>query len=215
MLQFLRQNSSDAGFFFLPTLTKSKIKYVSVAQTKRRYHARQREDMLYNGAILEWYGFGKFRATSGLPGHQITSEQAKPDAGPISEGLYSFPLILTRDAIMIGPGKLDHRPGVEHVPDSLLFAGTHWGNNAWGPDRVRLMVIQVDNPRNRHRGRFDLHDPTTGFSHGCIEVKSNFFQKLCAYIGQPPALRGGRTCLYLRVKFLSPSASTDGQTGRR
>src|SRR5262245_52412547 len=63
----------------------------------------QKEDMLYNGTTLAWYGHGLFRATSGLPGHQNATEQSLPEAGPIPEGLFSFPLTIAKDATMVGP----------------------------------------------------------------------------------------------------------------
>ena len=168
--------------------------------------------MLYNGTVLEWYGFGTFRATSGLPGHQNAAEQAHPDEGPIPEGLYSFPLKLARDAEMIGPGQLDRREGIEHIPVNLRFGGKDYQNVAWGPERVRLTVIQIQDPRNRHRGGFYLHDSTKGYSHGCIELDPHFFLRLRAYVSLPAAKRGGRALLYLRVKYPSPTASTYGGT---
>jgi hypothetical protein len=170
------------------------------------------EDMLYDGTRLDWYGHGNFPATSGLPGHQTAAEQSSPEMGPIPEGLFSFPLALARDADMIGPGQLDRREGVEHVPESVSYGGQEYENWAWGPDRVRLTTLRVDDPRNRHRGGFYLHDSTKGYSHGCVEVDPLFFHRLRAYIGLPPVRRGGRYRLYLRVKYSSPDAGTYGGT---
>ena len=171
-----------------------------------------RADMIYDGTALDWHGHGKFRATSGLPGHQNATEQSHPDGGPIPEGLYSFPLAIAKDATVIGPGQLDRREGVEHLPGTFRFGAQEYENRAWGPDRVRLTVIHINNPRNRRRGGFYLHDSTKGYSHGCIEVDPLFFRQLREFIKLPLARRGGRTRLYLKVKYPSPGASTYGDT---
>src|SRR4051812_14160041 len=111
-----------------------------------------KEDMFYDGTSLHWYGHGTFRATSGLPGHQSAAEQSHPDHGPIPEGLYSFPVDVAVDASMIRPGQLDRREGIEHVPATLRFSGQTYDIRAWGPDRVRLTAVHINDPRNRQRG---------------------------------------------------------------
>ena len=140
-----------------------------------------KEDMLYNGTVLEWYGFGTFRATSGLPGHQNAAEQAHPDEGPIPEGLYSFPLKLARDAAMIGPGQLD-RParGSSTSRSTFGLVAKTTRTSPGAPSASRLTVIQIQDPRNRHRGGFYLHDSTKGYSHGCIKLDPHFFLRLRA-----------------------------------
>jgi hypothetical protein len=172
----------------------------------------QKEEMLYNGTTLTWYGQGVFRATSGLPGHQIASDQSLSDVGPIPEGRFSFPLALAKDATMIGPGVLDLREGIEHIDSVLQYRGAGWRNVAWGADRVRLSIETIDDPRNRGRGGFYLHDSTKGYSHGCIEVDPRFFLRLRGYVKLPSQSRGGRTRLYLKVKYPSPQTITNGGT---
>jgi hypothetical protein len=169
-------------------------------------------DLLYNGTMLIWDGHGVFNATSGLPGHQDASQQSHPDEGPVPEGLYSFPLILAADATMTGPGKLDVREGIEHLPDSWQWNGQPYRNEAWGPDRIRLTIVHIDDPKNRKRAGFYLHDSTKGFSHGCIEVDPLFFRRLREFVQLPLRARHGRTRLTLRVKYPSTTATTYGGT---
>lgn len=171
-----------------------------------------KEDMLYDGTQLNWYGHGIYHATSGLPGHQNSAEQSHRDEGPIPEGLYSFPLLISKDATMVGPGKLDVREGVEHLPPVFHYNHLAYDNIAWGPDRVRLAIIHIDDKRNRHRNGFYLHDSTKGYSHGCVEVAPVFFNALRTYVKLPAARRHGKTRLYLRVKYPSGHASTYGGT---
>ena len=171
-----------------------------------------KEDMLYNGVSLQWYHHGLFRATSGLKDHQNADQQSHTDEGPIPEGLYHFPLILAKDGTMVGPGQLDGREGVEHLPDKFRYGKKEFLNNAWGADRVRLTIDHIDDVRNRHRGGFYLHDSTKGFSHGCIEVDPKFFLKLRAFVKLPSNLRGEKKHLYLKVKYPSAHASTYGNT---
>jgi len=169
-------------------------------------------DLFYNGTTLEWYGVGVFKASSGLPGHQRADEQLNSDEGPIPEGLYSFPLKMTRDADIESIDRegahLDRREGVEHLPPSFEFRGKTYINQAWGPDRVRLTVQHYKNPKVKRAGGFYLHDSHKGFSHGCIEVEQRFFMQLRGYIA-----RGGkRTRLYVKVDYPSATASTYGGT---
>jgi hypothetical protein len=169
-------------------------------------------DMIYNGTTLDWTGQGVFKATSGLTDHQNASEQTHADEGPIPEGLYWFPLIIGKDATMVGPGVLDDRQGIERLPATFHFGDTDYENFAWGPDRVRLNVVQISDPKAYNRDGFYLHDSTKGFSHGCIEVDPHFFLKLRDFVAMPAKKRGGQTRLIVKVKYPSSSASTYGGT---
>lgn len=176
-------------------------------------------DMVYNGTSLTWHGHCVFNATSGLPEHQNASQQAHADeahnnSGPIPEGLYSFPLIFGTDATMIQPGQLDKQEGIEHLPGAWQYHGRTYQNQAWGPDRVRLTIVHIDDPKNRHRAGFYLHDSSKGSSHGCIEVAPFFLRQLRRFVDLPRSTRAGRTRLYLRVKYPSASASTYGRHAR-
>jgi hypothetical protein len=172
-----------------------------------------KEDMLYNGTVLDWYSQGQFKATSGLVGYQNASFQTTVDHGPIPEGLYSFPLHVAKDATMVSPsGDLDQREGVEHIPDTITGFGKTYSFPGWGPDRVRLSTIHIKDVKARHRGGFYLHDSHKGYSHGCIEVAAMFFGKLRLYINLPANKRAGKTRLYLKVQYPSPTADTNGGT---
>lgn len=170
------------------------------------------EDLFYNGTTLLWHHHGSFKATSGLEGHQNASEQTHVDEGPIPEGMYSLVLALAKDATMVGEGVLDVREGIEHLPGTFHFHGKDFTNVAWGPDRVRLRNIHIENPKARHRGGFYLHDSVKGYSHGCIEVDPSFFTKLREFTKQEAPKRGGRRHLYLKVTYPSKTASTYGGT---
>lgn len=172
----------------------------------------QKEDMTYDGTTVDWYGQGKFKASSGLPGHQTATEQGVKDAGPIPEGLYSFPLIIAKDATMVAPGEIDTREGIEHLPDTWTYQGKTYQNNAWGPDRVRLRIETIFDQKNRGRDGFYLHDSTKGFSHGCVETDGNFFQRLRDYVALPLKTRGPKARLYVLVKYPAADATTYGGT---
>lgn len=172
-----------------------------------------KEDMVYNGTKVDWHGVGVFKATSGLMGHQNSDEQGKVDMGPIPEGRYSFSLhVEAKQGEMISETSLDVREGIESLPATWTFHGKIFFNNAWGPDRVRLRTEHIDNPANRKRGGFYLHDSTKGFSHGCIEVDPAFFLSLRRLAATPPAKRGNRNRLILKVKYPGPGTSTNGGT---
>jgi hypothetical protein len=170
------------------------------------------EDMVYNGTQVVWPGHGSFKASSGLPGHQNAAEQSHRDEGPIPEGLYSFSLSIAKDATMVADGELDTREGIEHLPDTFHFGRNAYTNVAWGPDRVRLTTIRIDDPKSRHRGGFYLHDSTKGYSHGCIEVDPSFFTDLRTLAKLPLKQRAGKTRLYIKVKYTAANASTYGGT---
>lgn len=169
-------------------------------------------DMVYNGTTLNWTGNGVYPATSGLSGHQNASEQSHKDEGPIPEGLYSFQLSIAKDATMVGPGKLDVREGIEHLPGTWQYRGQTYVDQAWGPDRVRLTIVHIDDAENRHRNGFYLHDSRKGYSHGCIEVSPFLFKKLREYVELPPAQRGHKSRLYVRVRYPTKGSSTYGGT---
>ena len=124
-------------------------------------------DMNFNGTQLDWTGQGMFKATSGIapdsrPGGDPTdyrnaAYQSIVDHGPIPEGWYSFPLMFAKDATMTGAGALDTREGIERLPGSWTFHGTQYDNFAWGPDRVRLTILKIDNPKTADAPAFYLH----------------------------------------------------------
>jgi hypothetical protein len=194
-----------------------------------------KEDMLYNGQHLDWYGVGNYNATSGLNldenfkrTHGITAEgtydfrtaaeQATKNAGPIPEGYYSFSLRIAGDATVSRldrhgqPAALDTRQGIEALPDHMVGPDKKIREvnvAEWGHDRVRLNNLHIDHPKARGRGGFYLHDSTKGYTHGCVEVDTMFFTRLRAYAKEKAKTRHS---LILRVKYPSAGASTYGGT---
>ncbi len=173
-----------------------------------------KEDMFYDGDDVDWYGVGKFNATSGLPGHQIASEQTISDQGPIPEGVYSFSLKIAGMArvVNVARGQLDTAQGIQSLdampgPDGKLYEAPNWGKN-----RVRLNALYISRSGARHRGGFYLHDSTKGYTHGCIEVDPRFFTRLRQYATDEAAKKHGRKWLILKVKYPSSLASTYGGT---
>lgn len=173
-----------------------------------------KEDMLYDGDDVDWYGVGKFNATSGLSGHQIASEQTVSDTGPIPEGLYWFSLKIagTARVVNLAASQLDTAQGIESLDRMPGPDGNFYESPAWGKNRVRLNALFISNPRARHRGGFYLHDSTKGYTHGCIEVDPRFFTRLRQFAADEAAKRNGRKSLVLKVKYPSGSASTYGGT---
>lgn len=166
-------------------------------------------ELSFNGTRLIWNGYGDFKATSGQKDHQNAAHQTLSDFGPIPEGSYFFHAVLQpRAATLIGPGQLDRREGIQSVPQSLSYNGETYDLAPWGPDRVRLSVTRIDDPRARHRGGFYLHDSVKGYSHGCVEVEGRFFTQLRAYTRS----QGARKILHLRVQYPAKDASTYGGT---
>jgi hypothetical protein len=186
--------------------------------------SHKREDMLYDGSAVDWYGVGRFPASSGLSvaveealldgragplfDPQHARYQAVKDHGPIPAGLFSFPLKLggTATAHMGAHGvELDKREGIEQLPRYWTVHGVEYENRAWGPDRVRLSVEHIDDPQARgsRTGGFYLHDSTKGYSHGCIEVDQQFFVRLRRLVSSGDAGR-----LYLRVRYARPDTNT-------
>ena len=104
-----------------------------------------KEDMLYDGDDVDWYGVSKYNATSGQSGHQTASEQTISNTGPIPEGTYSFSLTAagTARVVNVAAAQLDTRQGIESLvdmpgPDGQLYQSAEWGKN-----RVRLNALML------------------------------------------------------------------------
>jgi hypothetical protein len=170
-----------------------------------------KEDMTYNGTKVDWLGVGSYNATSGLPDHQVASDQTKKDEGPIPEGLYAIPLKVAGNAKYDRSGNLiGGWNGIEAMPDSQLNGETVWWPE-WGRNRVRLTKLYVKDAKARGRDGFFLHDSTKGYTHGCIEVDTHFFDRLrlqAAAATKP----GAKKTLILKVAYPATDASTNGGT---
>ncbi len=165
------------------------------------------EDMLYDGTVLTWAGKGKFKATSGMPGHQTPADQCLPEAGPVPEGLYRVPLIKGTSARDDGTGVCRLEPSwrVESIPRGEVAGDCepYWAN--WGYNRVRIEPADAATRTtcSPARSGFYLHDSTKGYSHGCIEVETTFFGVLRS------AMKQGTQRLTLRIKY-KPGATNGG-----
>lgn len=170
--------------------------------------------LTYNGQTVRWYD-GKtttpYPASSGMigvasvpgsfdqqsPKDQCVGESASGlTGGPIPEGVYSLNVkiaspatakIASKDTCALVPAY-----GVQSLPTASRAAGTEqcegpWRN--WGDNRVRLSAHDQKartacgkNPR----GGFYLHDSKKGFTHGCVEVSGDFFERLRKFIASKP-----------------------------
>lgn len=140
-------------------------------------------DMEYDGQVLEWKGYGKFKATSGLPGAQQPSEQCKPDSGPVPEGMYAVFLTDRGAAADDGTNTCTLLPakGIQSIPRGSRAGECepYWAN--WGSNRARMEPADIatrSKCRPIMRGGFYLHDSTKGYTHGCIEVEGRIFPLL-------------------------------------
>ena len=171
------------------------------------------EYLEYDGHLLHWRNPrdgerpASYKATSGLPDHQVPSDQCLKEMGPVPAGKYR--VILNRD---IGPAQTESpdsctlRParGIQSVPRGGPCEGI-WAN--WGNNRARF---EAADEHTKHvcpnlRSGFYLHDSTKGYSHGCIEVENAFFNRLYFY-----CLVAITHYLELRVKY--SHATTYGGT---
>ncbi len=173
-----------------------------------------KEDLLYDGDDVDWYGVGKYKATSGLGGHQSASEQTVSDAGPIPEGTYSLSLKIAGTARVVNVARavLDTHQGIESLENMPGPDGQFYESPEWGKNRVRMNALYIANPKARHRGGFYLHDSTKGYTHGCIEVEPRLFIRLREYAKDERAKKRGKRWLILKVKYSSSTASTYGGT---
>lgn len=166
------------------------------------------ERLVYDGHTLKWKNPGdgqpaaSYKATSGLPGHQVTMDQCLKDAGPIPEGKYKFRLIIdpkkyARDS---GTGECNLRSSsrIQKIPRGAKAGECEefWAN--WGRNRVRIDAADAKTrgackPR---RSGFYIHDSHKGYSHGCIEVEALFFDRLYKYAKKST----GRT-IYVYVDY--------------
>jgi hypothetical protein len=166
-------------------------------------------DLLYNGKTVTWKGKGTFKATSGLPGFQNTSNLCLKNKGPVPEGNYYVPLIIGGNAKDDGQGVCRIVPSwqIETIPRGAAAGACepYWAN--WGKNRVRFEPADATtkNACSPRRGGFYLHDSTKGFSHGCIEIETRFFKVLRTFASARKA-----KSLRLIVKY--QGTSTNGGT---
>lgn len=168
--------------------------------------------LVFDGQVLSWLGRGlSWKATSGLIGFQLPSEQCTKEKGPTPEGDYRIALLVGSTAVDDGSGQCALTPSwrIEKIPRGVAAGACepYWAN--WGTRRVRFEPATVATGRacTPPRGGFYLHDSTKGYSHGCIEVEGTFFDELLRFINATPKAR----FLGLTVRYV-PSRRTNGGT---
>ncbi|GAA4359497.1 DUF2778 domain-containing protein [Kangiella marina] len=164
--------------------------------------------LTYNGTKVLW-GKRSYKATSGMQGYQLVSDQCLKDKGPVPEGLYKVfinDLGLAEDN---GTNTCSLKPawGIQTIPRNELAGSCepYWSN--WGFHRARMEPANNETKRkcNPIRGGFYLHDSTKGYSHGCIEVDTDLLSELKNH-----SKRTGLNRLLLEVKY--KGTTTYGKT---
>jgi hypothetical protein len=169
-------------------------------------------DLFYDGQFIKWNDKRLvFKATSGMPGHQMPEKQCMPDAGPVPEGLYKVYIVDHGLAKDDGRGACALKPswGIQEIPRGAKAGACepYWAN--WGKNRARMEP--ADEPTKKHcapvsRGGFYLHDSVKGYSHGCIEVDTKIFKHLREYYTAKK-----KQTVILQVKYIA-GRSTNGGT---
>lgn len=173
-------------------------------------------DMVYDGQRLTWTGHGVFNASSGLTGFQKPREQCLPDKGPIPEGTYHLLLVedtkLARDD---GTGRCNLAPSakIQRIPRGAYAEDCEpmWAN--WGVSRVRLHANDETTAKkcSIRRDGFYLHDSIKGYSHGCIEVETTFFDEIRSFIAGIKARRlPKKDRLVLQVRYVAERETNGG-----
>lgn len=142
-------------------------------------------DMMYDGQVLTWRGWGRFKATSGMPLLQKPDLQCNKDAA-IPEGVYKVFLADLGLAKDNGKGRCELKPGwgMQTIPRGLAAGECEKYWAGWGWHRARMEPLDAATKLKcapRMRGGFFLHDSTKGYSHGCIEVEGRLFSMLENY----------------------------------
>jgi hypothetical protein len=179
--------------------------------------AMAKDELFYNGILLEWAGHGKWKATSGVGDYQKPEHQAKKDKGPIPAGLYDVPLILGGAAVPSGHLNftVHYKPSltIQEMPTDFYVPGNPTPfvqDTAWGCHRVGLKIIQFDDPEKcGHRSGFYIHDSQKGYSKGCIETEKEFFEQLIPF-AQQQRRSGGVAALKLRVNYAGQTTTNGG-----
>ena len=145
------------------------------------------EYLVYNGTRINWYDnnnniITSYNATSGLPNYQNSQYQKMKDRGPIPAGTYKIDLSLNSEreaSVYDNSGELKPGQGIERIPDRYVStSGTVYSYPGWGQRRAKLTPVSGN---MYGRGAFYIHDSHKGYTHGCIEVDSRFFNRLINY----------------------------------
>ncbi len=179
----------------------------------------------YTGTQLLFYIKGQpthyvFKATAGLAGvypdgkkvdFQNSAYQCYKEEGPIPRGRYK--LFLKNDdnkAKRKTSGSCDLKSAkyIQKIPfgDEAKDCKDTWA--LWGKNRVRLYADDSDAKRlcPIRRDGFYIHDSTKGYTHGCIETETRFFDRLREYVTKTK-----EESMILVVNYF-PNSSTYGGT---
>jgi len=166
--------------------------------------------MNYNGQTIEWRNQGSFKATSGLPGSQLPTDQCTPDSGPIPEGFYKIFLGDHGLAKDDGRGLCALKPswGVQSIASGrdAGVCAPYWAN--WGKNRARMEPADLATKSRCSpvmRGGFYIHDSTKGYSHGCIEVEPRIFPLLRDF-----NITTRKNMIIIKVKYKKGVATNGG-----
>lgn len=168
-------------------------------------------DMYYDGQSLKWTDKGLiFKATSGMPNHQIPGEQCAQEKGPVPEGEYKVFISDHGVAKDDGRGICALKPswGIQEIPRGTK-AGVcepYWAN--WGNNQARMEPANEATKKTcapAIRGGFYIHDSTKGYSHGCIEVEKNLFKHLRSYHSQTK-----KQFIIIQVKYVVGRGTNGG-----
>ena len=190
-----------------------------------------RDWVLITGDKVYWYG-GKtgdksnlmhtYNSASGMSnahlenGEIINLQQAKyqnvRNGGPTPEGKYEINLIPDPSRVANtdpNTGELLRNPegGIEKVPDRVeAGGGKFFTYEAWGENRAYLKPIRVTGATSEQRDNdsYYIHDSEKGYTHGCIEVDSDFFNQLNNY------RNAGNKKIEVIVKYPDQNHKTNG-----
>lgn len=176
-----------------------------------------KDELFYNGVVLEWSGKGIWKATSGVGDYQKPEHQDKKGNGPIPEGLYEVPLKLGGTAVPTGHLNftINYEPSstIQEMPTSFYVPGNanqFSQDAAWGCHRVGLTTVRFDDPAKcGHRHSFYIHDSQKGYTAGCIETEKDFFMQLIPFAKQQKGPSGVRA-LKLRVNYAGQTTTNGG-----
>lgn len=155
-----------------------------------------------------------------IPSRQLPKYQNLRDA-PIPEGLWKIARLKGEMAEDDGTGSCNLKPSwrLEKIPrgekatinNGSIDCERFWIN--WGKNRIRLEPANaITKQRLKEfggRGGFYIHDSTKGYSHGCIETETRFFDDLYEKYGK----NGLKNSMLLRVNYV-PNRWTYGGTKR-
>lgn len=179
--------------------TSAKIKWVEYDGQNIR---------LYDGVFNNKAGstlIKSYKATSGLLGHQVASEQDNSDSGPVPEGEYKIDLSLDflrkAGTLSMSTCEIASGKGIQILPWNINRGGT-CAFPGWGQWRARIEKVKVSSSRDN----FYLHDSYKGYSHGCIETDTELYYDLYNI------RKKGVLSIKLKVSYSSLTQSTDGGT---